>query len=105
MKSYLALAAIVLIALGAFLGLKTIGDGGYACGSAFSPDYFQSALTDSAGSGSLGEQGCRDSVSARRPWAFGTIGLGAIALLAALVMPGTWSIEPKRPDEPTEDQL
>jgi len=102
MKSLVALVGLVAIVTGLVLGLGTIGSGGEACGSAFRPDYSQSALTDAvfADHGDLAagyESDCRDEVSARKPWAFGGLGLGLILVLFAIALPGSWSIDPARP--------
>ena len=90
MKLRTAVAGLGLIALavGLFLGLRSIESGTVGCGSAFSPDYYSAMLIDSGMARGGYEQNCRDAVSAARPFAFGVTGIGALLLAGSLFVPG-----------------
>ena len=80
----MALVGGLLIAASLLLGFTGVGDD---CGSAFAPDYSNAQFQDGIGLVSGNESDCRDAVSARRPIAYGVLGIGALALLMSSVIP------------------
>lgn len=91
-----ALAAVFVIA-GIVLGMRNISSDDVSCGSAFSPSSSAARIADGAEevAGTLegatpdtdnsNQDACDSAVSDAKPFAYGALGLGAIALIGGFV--------------------
>ncbi len=108
-RGVLAVLALVFIAAGLVLGLRTIHAGDVDCGSVLAPSNAgaeQADFSEEIGGTLEGaapdedttnnQAACASARSDAKPLAYGGLGLGAIALLATFVVPSGTSSAQRR---------
>lgn len=100
-RGLVAAAGLILVVVGITLGFMTLSAYGVGCGSAFRPHSAAAELTHIYNSDAFGGDtsdavaACGDAVFARRVPAWGAIGLGIAAALAAVAMPARRGVKPR----------